>query len=153
MIMKYANRFLLIFILLMLTQHNALAQNEYAIYDDLQGNWEVKQSYEGNGIGTLIIKDSSYTYLPNPSIKVYLWMSKRFSFIDQKKGVFKIESYRASLKPQDQIEDLDDGDILLTCTFNDQAESFFIRYDKDKNEFYFHALISEIQRYQIVKRI
>jgi hypothetical protein len=151
--MRIVNRFLFIFIVLIIGQSSALAQDEYAIYDDLQGKWQVKQWHEGDGIGTLIIRDSSYTFLPKPGVTVYEWMRKRFSFIDQVKGTFTIESYRDNLKPEDRVEDLEDHDILLTCKFNNQSESFFIRYDQEKNEFYFHALISEFQGYQIIRRL
>ena len=150
--MKFINRFLFIFIVFIIGQNSALAQDEYAIYDELQGKWQVRQTYGGDGIGTLIIRDSSYTFLQKPGVTVYEWMRKRFSFIDQVKGTFTIESYRANLKPEDRVEDLEGDAILLTCRFNNQSESFFIRYDQEKNEFYFHSLISEFQSYQITKR-
>ena len=151
--MKFVNRFLFIFIVLFIGQSSALTQNKYAIYDELQGKWQVRQTYGGDGIGTLIIQDSSYTFLPKSGVTVYEWMRKRFSFIDQVKGTFTIESYRVNLKPEDRVEDIEDHDILLTCKFNNQSESFFIRYDQEKNEFYFHALISEMQGYQIIRRL
>lgn len=150
--MKFASSFVFIFIALVIGQSCAYGQEDYAIYDDLQGKWEVSQ-HENEGIGTLIIRDSTYTFLPKPGATIYDWMRKRFSFIDQEKGNFTIVNYWVNLKPEDRIEDLEDDDILLTCRFNKDSESFFIRYDQEKNELYFHATISEFQVYQIRKRI
>ncbi|MDX2361000.1 MAG: hypothetical protein QNK23_09355 [Crocinitomicaceae bacterium] len=137
------------------------AQDEYVIFDKIQGEWQVGElkSIElqpGDGLkytylGTLLIRDSSYIFLPRHRDTASVGMKKRFTFFDQRKGTFVVDRYR--VKPEDSIEDLEDHDIIANCRFNNQTESFLVRFDQEKNQLYFHATMNEFQYYKIIRRL
>lgn len=149
--MKFVNRYLFIFILLIISNSTTHAQDEYVIFDKIQGYWQVSE--HTRHLGTLVIRDSSYTFLPKYGVKASASMKKRFTFIDQLKGAFVIESY--SVNPEDRIEDLEgrSSNVIMTCRFNDEAKNYLIRFDQENNELYFHATIAEVQVYHITRRL
>ncbi len=117
----------------------------------IDGVWFVGL-HEVNGgasqIGTLIISGDTYSYEPIREAEVPLWMSERFSFIDAQTGSVE---YELSILSEDRIENLEDNTTFAQLSFSGSDEVFLVRVDRDSEQLYFHAQVSEFQLYEISK--
>lgn len=99
-------------------------------------------------IGTLQISGDKYFYQPTSEVEVPLWMSERFSFIYAQTGSIE---YEINIHSDDRIENLEDNTTFAHLSFSGSDEVFLVRVDRDLEELYFHAQVSEIQQYEISK--
>jgi len=115
-------------------------------------------------VGNLLLNDGRYEFASGKNIDdATNDQISEFFFIQIPNGTYKIE-YFGKIGPGTKLKELDDGEILLTISFDTEEtinkdnissryKSFFIRYDKESSSLYFHSLFSELSFWRIEKQL
>ena len=120
------------------------------ISNTINGCWEVWDFHSAaEFVGILTFDGSSYEFELESGSEISSKMGERFSFINQPIGSVTFNWMNS--QPDARITEFEDNDILVTCSFNDQGESFFIRINTTEKQLYFHSMISELQQYHVFR--
>ena len=126
----------------------------HSLSDNIQGVWTVEQwvpePNENIYLGNLIIREESYEFIPTENEYKLSSLSSRLVFFDKPSGTVSFE-YLEGYSPNYDLRNLRYDDFLVICHGLGFNESFFIGIDREKKEFYFHSMVSEIQTYFIHK--
>ncbi len=133
-------------------------RSDFTLSAVLQGNWLVETMdahKDWSTLGSLAINGNRYHFYPIPGAEIPSQMRERFCFFDKPAGEIVLE-YQTGISPNDDVRTFKDNESLLMptgigCGAKPLIEKFLIRVDQDRQELYFHALISEIPLYRIHK--
>jgi hypothetical protein len=97
-------------------------------------------------VGSLHLNDGKYQFIADKNYKSDNFKSE--FYYKNPKGTYDIH-YEL-----DDFSKLEDGDIIGTVNFlssNQKKHEVLLRFDKDRNELYFHATVSKIEPFKISK--
>lgn len=163
-----------VLLFLFINHHHSLGQNTGAstVGKAIQGTYEFlsdvfdstsSEKHKNVHAGKLTIDDGKYSFkFDSTCFRVPGLELPEFYFLRYHSGNYSFKYYKKGLSDASPVESLEDHDIIGTITLVSKEASaipgrevnqWFIRVDLSGGCFYFHAMISELSLWGIVKKI